>query len=313
MKRRDVSLAVGMGVSLLLHGAMLFCVVRFHSGAFWWARSGEAIHVTPVVVEEEHPIYEAEPPPIVPVEKAVDSEFGTAQGKGKAINEIPGETPQKAHQAPEEQAFLSKDAPGQGMVGESGGGVSSGSSATPVAPRISLAASPALMAPAVAPSVPPVIRETGEIGPRPTTVAVKAGVAPASPPQPGNERSRQAAADPAPMSDSESDPFTIAGNVEFVPGRVEAHLGRKVKTTRPKLTLAGRNDVLTLGGATVQLKVKTDAEGNVRDVKVLRTSGSNEIDQPCRVAVFDWWFEPPKNAAGQPIPDALVFNIVWRW
>ena len=47
-----------------------------------------------------------------------------------------------------------------------------------------------------------------------------------------------AAGDPAPQSDSESDPFTKIGSVVFRAGSMDARFGRKVKTIRPRLTRA---------------------------------------------------------------------------
>lgn len=120
------------------------------------------------------------------------------------------------------------------------------------------------------------------------------------------------AADPAPQSDSESDPFSKIGSVEFRPGKVDVRFGRKVKTTRPHLTLAGQYDLAAQAAPRVMLKVKTDETGKVIDVAVIQSSGSNEIDAPCQRAVYDWWFEPPKDASGKPVPDVILFTIDFR-
>jgi TonB family protein len=61
--------------------------------------------------------------------------------------------------------------------------------------------------------------------------------------------------------------------------------------------------------AQITLRVSTDAAGKVTGVEVLRSSGSNEIDQPCRVAMYEWWFEPKKDSLGNPVPDTFNFTI----
>ena len=48
------------------------------------------------------------------------------------------------------------------------------------------------------------------------------------------------------MSDSESDPFAAAKGVIFRDGRVDVRMGRKVKTVRPKLSLADQYDLLAM-------------------------------------------------------------------
>jgi TonB family protein len=134
-----------------------------------------------------------------------------------------------------------------------------------------------------------------------------AGPAPGS--VPGESRP---AADPAPPSDSEVDPFSTLGTAEFSTGRLDVRFGRKVKTRRPKIGLAGKIDLFQGRGARVVLKISVDATGKVTDVGIIKSSGSNEIDQPCRVAVYDWWFEPKRDAAGNAVADDFQFTIVWH-
>ena len=71
-------------------------------------------------------------------------------------------------------------------------------------------------------------------------------------------------------------------------------------------------DLAERNTAQVVLKVSVDATGKVTDVQVAKSSGSNEIDQPCRVAMYDWWFEPKKNAEGRAVPDKFQFTISFR-
>lgn len=120
-----------------------------------------------------------------------------------------------------------------------------------------------------------------------------------------------AAGNPLPQSESDSDPFSrISGNI-VVPriGRLDPRLGRKVKTTRPQVNVAGEIDLIALNNPTVVLEVHIAPTGKVTDVKIAHSSGSNAIDEPTRVAVYDWWFEPAKDKSGKPVPDVIFFTV----
>lgn len=126
--------------------------------------------------------------------------------------------------------------------------------------------------------------------------------------------SQPPAGDVAPQSDSDYDAFSTTGSAEFRPGKVVARFGRAVKTVRPRLSLAGRNDLLSLMDPTVVLEVTADETGSVRDVRITRSSGSNEVDQPCKLAMYQWWFEPPRDSAGRPRSSVMTWTIrfsVW--
>jgi TonB family protein len=114
------------------------------------------------------------------------------------------------------------------------------------------------------------------------------------------------------MTDSESDPFAVVGSAEFRQGSVKARFGRKVTTVRPRLSLAGRQDLLIVEQPRVILRVRVDETGAVRDVKVVASSGSNEIDQPCVLAMYEWWFEPLRDKSGKPMPAEMIWTLSWR-
>ena len=44
-------------------------------------------------------------------------------------------------------------------------------------------------------------------------------------------------------------------------------------------------------------------------VQVLKSSGSRDIDQACKVAAYQWWLEPTKDKSGKPIKDVVPFTI----
>jgi TonB family protein len=142
---------------------------------------------------------------------------------------------------------------------------------------------------------------------------------PPAPPQPpaqpagggGKPGPNVAPADPAPQSDSESDPFSKAGAVKFKRGATDIQFGRKHKIVRPRLGLAGEADMLNLRApVTLILALTLDETGKVISVQVLKSSGSNNIDQACKVAAYQWWLEPTKDkATGKPIKDVVPFAI----
>jgi TonB family protein len=117
---------------------------------------------------------------------------------------------------------------------------------------------------------------------------------------------------PARMAESESDPFSRLGTVTFSDGALQIQFGRKIKTRKPKILLAGTLDLMTLRRAKVVLDIDIDETGKVTTVSVDKSSGSNDIDQPTRVAIYDWWFEPKVDRTGKPVPDRVQFTINWR-
>lgn len=119
-------------------------------------------------------------------------------------------------------------------------------------------------------------------------------------------------ADPAPMSESEADAFGKVVNVEFRNGRVEAQTGRRIKTVRPKLLLSAEVELFTRDNPRVLLSAKVDDTGHVTNVEIYQSSGTPDLDQPCLVAVYDWWFEPPKGKDGKPMADVVVVGITFR-
>jgi TonB family protein len=118
--------------------------------------------------------------------------------------------------------------------------------------------------------------------------------------------------DPAPHSDTDSDAFTKTGSVVFHNGKVDARFGRKVRITRPELLLAGEWDTLGIADPTVVLRISVDVTGNVTNVAVIQSSGTNDIDLPTQKAAFNWWFEPRKDGRGKPVPDVVLFTVRYR-
>jgi TonB family protein len=119
------------------------------------------------------------------------------------------------------------------------------------------------------------------------------------------------AADPAPDTARESDPFSKIPAVEFRDGKVAARDGRQIKPVRPRLSEIAQRDLLGLQFPTILAKVRIDKTGKVTDVTLLRGSGSEAIDQPVYRALWNWWFEPPKDKKGNPLDDTQLVAIHW--
>lgn len=241
---------------------------------------------------------------------APEFDIGQPLAKGYATHAAEGDREQVAREAPQDQPWLSLDPVGRSLVVD----IPSAEPSYRSAPRP--AEAPAVRNATTPPreAIDALIERVGNEAKRwspPEPMAV-AGAAQPDAPRTTLAQSGGTGADPAPKSDSEVDAFSVLGSAQFRGGRVTVRSGRQVKTRRPKIGLAGMVDLAQRSAAEVVLKVAVDASGKVTDVNVLRSSGSNEIDQPCRVAMYDWWFEPKKNATGHPVPDVFQFTISFR-
>lgn len=336
MARRTYILPIALGCSLVLHLSGMGAWYAYNS--IMAPRAGRASHYTELVVSLE--------------DDSDRQDMGDATGKGIGSNNEPGQKPIEAPQADEDQALLSRDPEGMGRLsitptnytGPQGTGAGGRPAVAAADPPLS--PTPASVTPQAAPPMtptPPVVPQVAEASPDvqvapPTTAPMPAisqtavALAPAPPkptitkpsvakptvatPATGDGRlpgAPQRSADPLPQSESDSDPFSrISGSVVVRDGRLDVRLGRKVKTTRPQLLLAGQIDLIALSNPTVVLEVHIAPTGNVTDVKIAHSSGSNQVDEPSRLCVYDWWFEPAHNKAGQPVADVIFFTIQYR-
>ena len=253
------------------------------------------------------------------VARAVDSDadplFGDPTGRGDAANASPGELPMIGREAPEVQAFLSRDPVGAGAVGDD-----PSMSVLPQAAAAFAALAPPLPAPSAPPlGVSPLAADLQSPAGHDATTLVRTKDAPLPAPSADTPEATSVAAsdapaaDPAIMSDSESDPFsTTEHSVTIRDGRVDVKLGRKVKTVRPRLSLAAQYDLIAMQFPRIVVRVSVDAEGAVRKVDIAKSSGSEGADQAVKVAVYQWWFEPKRDPGGRRLADVLEFPITWR-
>jgi TonB family protein len=315
-------LTLAAGASLLAHALALatFTVVKIRVG----------FDVPPQMAEMT--VYFEDPAATQPAEDptkdpASDFEMGRPDATGYATHAVEGRREQAAREAPQDQPSLSLDpvgnspivdVPSEPVAREPRRAVISAPPTPPLSvPRESLplasaaAASQALRTGDIDPDewIPPAPEVTAPAAKLP---APESADVPSPPQVAAARRVGGTGADPAPQGDSEVDPFSVLGSAEFRAGKVTVRAGRQVKTRRPKIQLAGMVDLFENSQAQVVLRVSVDATGKVTDAQVSRSSGSNELDQPCRVAMYEWWFEPKKSADGKPIPDVFQFAINFR-
>jgi TonB family protein len=243
-----------------------------------------------------------------------DSQFGEAVGEGESINSLNLMEVFKGRIGPQDQAPLSRDPVGNGMMEES-------VMATALPKQAVVMAIPESIDPSRDESAPFGVGMVKEVGPKVVKRApvkaeevaaqTSAAQVPAQVQSSGARENSQGGApgDPAPMSESESDAFSRMGTVEVRNGRVDARLGREFKSVRPRLSLKAQLDAISMQRPVVEMKVAIDETGKVIDVTILRSSGSNEIDLPTTKAMYGWWIEPAKNKEGKGVRDVILVRV----
>jgi len=81
-------------------------------------------------------------------------------------------------------------------------------------------------------------------------------------------------------------------------------VGRKglhVETKNPSYGDASYNDAEIIGDVPTLFAVPVDADGKVRDVQIVQSSGSQHIDQDRKNAIWQWTLEPAKDKDGHVI------------
>ncbi len=317
-RRRDSTLFAGLCLSLVAHGGL----------------AGITLTIYNAQLEGRLP-----QPPFDRVAILADSaayqpnnfSLGEASGTGTAIAPIDAYTPQFAPDANQDQPFTSLDAAGDAQRGVPPSPVALPGDSDVTTPATfgmqteSTDAPPKLIRPdsAVAQKIDKPLSDvepTNENdGPLTAAVAkpepqVEVSVEQSSPQPPTPEQPQQVAgtpvaADPAPQSDSEIDAFAADGVAEFKSGKTDVQFGRKTKLTRPRVLLAGQFDLIGAAGPRVVLEIHTSTTGKVTDVSIAKSSGSRNIDDPVRLAAYDWWFEPPLGPNGKPLPSEFLFTV----
>ncbi len=298
MTPRDLSLTIALCASLLAHGAL--ALITFEGAR----RQLGDIRL---------PGFPRQPPDMIEVDLPDTARLGGLANDGLAPNASPGDETIRAKDTPADQAMLSRDPEGPGRIGD--------------LPSFSLV--PQIDEPtvdttttAVVPHRSTPVLPVATAAPQPfgagPTVASSAAIphpqlsnSPATP-APAQATSNSPAADPAIMSPSESDAFSTLGGIEFRDGRIESRLGRAFKSVRPRLSLPAQIELMSLSEKRIVLKLAIDATGKVTDVDVLRSTGSDLVDQPVKLVMYQWWFEPAKGPNGRAMAETIVFPMSWH-
>lgn len=275
MGYRDVSFTVSLCVSLVVHALLVGVAAEMFTRQFARSiRQPGIVHDTVVYQEDQ-----TDP----------RQRLGDPGGTGQAIASAPGDLPMLAPQGMQDQPLLSLDPAGPGLVSDE-----------PVDSVLAMAQPPMPAPRSFAHADQPVVPfglDGGAAADLPGAVLLS------------GTGSWRPAPDPAPQGSTESDPISTVGSVEFRGGSTEVRLGRKYRLTRPRLSLAAQVDLITLPSPVVVLKLKIDPTGKVTSAEIYRSSGSNEIDQPCKLAAYDWWFEPARDRDGKAVEDVILFAI----
>jgi hypothetical protein len=224
---------------------------------------------------------------------------GEANGKGEANRSTDGKRPMQANANVMEQADLMKDAKkfADNAILPASKGEITGNNALPQKQpnKAAEAANDAKSqndSKAVAMATDPT--KPG-IGPAPTPAASASHL-----PTPKAVQ-KQIVGHRATVSDTESVPFAKADSMNFVDGKLEARQGVKVRTTQPRYGDASIHDYEIIGDQPTIFGATVDRDGNVVDVQILQSSGSSNIDQDRKIAVWNWILEPKKDKDGHLI------------
>jgi outer membrane biosynthesis protein TonB len=273
-----VNFTFALFLSLMLH-ALVLGMVWFDQPMGKTGISVPAVHAAP--------IYRSLPP-------RADT-MGESKGAGQAVNSISGDHFQEAPKARQQQAALSRDPPGAAVA----------------PPQRDFATFPPPIPPLTAPARSPADSQVSSTTPPPAHPRWTQDI-PAIPASPSDSAQSASDGDPYPLSDSDSDPFSNLEHIQVHNGRVDAKFGRKVKTVRPRFGLAAEADLNDHPLLSTVLKVTTDTTGKVTGVDVIRSSGSIPVDLAVRLAMFNWWIQPPTDRQGHPVADVMVWKITFQ-
>jgi TonB family protein len=333
MKERNPSLTISLCASLIAHGLGLVAM------AWWYIEHTPLPHLAPInryqvmVDQMSRKMNQEQPPKPRPeqkkprpkpedkVQKPNDThkdDSGEANGTGTANRSTSGQQPMQAN-AGYEQADLMKDADkfaDDAFLPASAGSTQSNNSDKQKSPKAGTYA-PQFVAQAAPQNdavARPVVAPASSNGPGPFpkpqapqgAVPMESGtknpvnnvpVAQLPTPKPVQKEIR---GHRATQSDTESIALAKTNSLTFKAGKVEGRKGLKVQSTMPRFGLASEVDIEQLGGVHTVLEARVDADGNVLDVQIVQTSGSNNIDEDCKRAVYNWIMEPAKDKDGHP-------------
>ncbi len=297
----------------------------------------------PPVVPPPRPLAKRPPPPPEPPPEPFDEsqpfhdDSGEHGGHGEANRSTPGERPMSAERGPVEQADLERARVADPSLVDPAArraaqaGQRTPADALPVAPTPAQhgAARPdfAARADAAADPAGQAAKPVGArgLGPlQPSTVLAPPAVVEDAPPPPSGSRdatlvSSPALTSPPPAreergrqatpSDTESVPFAKDATVAFHDGRMEARDGLKVQVYNPRWGLASGDDLAAMGQLHAVFGVRVRPTGEVALVELITSSGSANVDEDCKRALYAGTFEARKDKLGQPV--ATLWTVVY--
>ena len=74
--------------------------------------------------------------------------------------------------------------------------------------------------------------------------------------------------------------------------------GASIALPVPHLPWDAQYDFFGMTHSVIVLDLQIDPTGQVISAIITKSSGSDGVDQACRVAAYEWWFEPAKDSAG---------------
>lgn len=302
------AIIIAVLASLMFHTTLFyFGAVLFSRHVWMSADELWAVNVEPIEPSIDIP----EPPlPILPPEM---DQLGEADGTGTALDTLEFPEPQQSNQIGAEQAALTRAIPTQRRSSET---VSSSLGPTrkrqqlrpmgPSKPIEGLGENPPIQSGIDQPADPPdavdPIRTDGS-----ETEQSQANQNESSSEQPDSMQSNEADSTGPDFnaSDQDSDPFSAEQAYEFRAGGTRARGGRDVKMHRPRVDLQFRADVTRLGmplGILTEITIGEDSKPI--DVVIIKSSGSEAIDDAVRLALFSSTF-------GQPAPAKFKFGVLF--
>jgi hypothetical protein len=304
MKRRSSSIAftIALCASLTLHALLFMLAEKQYERALWAMTFGSIVPLREATsateLSEAAPILVVTPPHPLP-----DLRLGRADGTGTATDESPGDEPMQARHAEQDQPLLRRDPGANGTMNEE-----LAPPAGEVAPQVGVAALEQQDEPMPQRSPKRVLSSDGEqpaaeqsaaAAAEPIAAAASGAARAVVPPRGGT---------PAPQGESDSDAFSSSpGSIEFRGGKVVARLGRQHRITRPRINLAGLVDTVSLHQLALVMELRIDTTGNVVAARIVQSSGSDQIDQACRLAAYEWWFEPLKGRSTETFAFGIRF------
>jgi len=236
---------------------------------------------------------------VVPSPQDDEMVIGHDNGVGESVNETLADQVQTAlKKAEADQANQTRDPSGQRLA----------DAGSPRAMMPTFAPPPeALPTPPPSQAVAPRKYEKPQPKPAPQPQQPQPNPTPPAPPAtPGVAD----AGTPAEHSDRDSDIYAKETSVEFRDGRVVAQNGREIKFARPRQNLAAIVDTATIPfPALLTMRIRVDELGHVRNVQIVRSTGSRSLDRVFELAMYESWFEPSKDKAGRPISDESNFTM----